>query len=67
MKNYKNLLVAFILGAVFVVFIYHAYVVYQVRAVTIQNAAQIEQIILFLNGGAPADTAASAPATATEE
>ncbi len=65
MKNNKNIIVAFILGAIFVIFIYHAYVVYQVRSLTIQNNAQIQQIVQFLNGavGPTADTAAPAQAT----
>ncbi|MCE9628989.1 MAG: hypothetical protein K8Q91_03270 [Candidatus Vogelbacteria bacterium] len=68
MKNNKNIVVAFILGAIFVVFVYHAYMVYQVRSLTIQNNAQIQQIVQFLNGAVgpaastPATTQASTPA-----
>ncbi len=68
MKNNKSIIVAFILGAIFVVFVYHAYVVYQVRSLAIQNNAQIQQIVQFLNGavqpptGAAASTQASTPA-----
>ena len=54
MKNmkYKGLIGAFIAGALVVIFTYHAYTVYQVRAITINNANQIQAIINVLNGAA---------------
>jgi hypothetical protein len=56
--KYKSLLCAFVAGALFVIFVYHAYTVYQVRAITIQNANQIQAIINALNGSATGATSA---------
>ena len=46
-KN-KNLGVAFIAGILVAIFVGHAYIVYQTRAMTIQNTNDIAQIASFL-------------------
>lgn len=61
---------AFIAGALFVIFVYHAYTVYQVRTITINNANQIQAIINVLNGAAAGQSAATpvvTPAADTAE
>ncbi len=67
MKNmkYKGLIGAFIAGALVVIFGYHAYTVYQVKTITIQNANQIQAIINVLNG-ATGGSGASVPTPAVE-
>ena len=59
----KQVITAFILGIVVAIFIGHAYVVYQTRALAIQNRADVIDIISFINqatGGAPATGAPTA-------
>ena len=46
-KN-KNLVGAFVLGILFAIFVGHAYIVYQTRAITLQNSNDIAQIAAFL-------------------
>ncbi|OHA58828.1 MAG: hypothetical protein A2571_00380 [Candidatus Vogelbacteria bacterium RIFOXYD1_FULL_44_32] len=46
-KN-KSVIIAFILGVLFAIFVAHAYVVYQTRALALQNRADIAQIATFL-------------------
>ena len=48
-----NLVGAFIGGALFVVFLYHAFTVYQIRAVTIQNRADLDAIINLIKANSP--------------
>ncbi|MDQ5958103.1 MAG: hypothetical protein QG665_451 [Patescibacteria group bacterium] len=47
LKN-KNVVIAFVLGIVFAIFVAHAYMVYQTRALALQNRADIAQIATFL-------------------
>ena len=46
-KN-KSVVTAFILGIIFAVFLAHAYMVYQTRALAIQNSNAIAQIVSYL-------------------
>ncbi len=62
-KN-KSVVIAFILGIVFAVFLAHAYMVYQTRALAVQNANDIAQIASFLQQ-ATGQTPVSAPAVET--
>lgn len=45
----KKTVTAFILGIIVALFVVHAYTVYQVRDITLQNQAAIAQIIDFIN------------------
>jgi hypothetical protein len=49
LKN-KSVVTAFVLGIVFAIFIGHAYMVYQTRALAIQNSSDIAAIAAFLRG-----------------
>ena len=55
----KQVMTAFIFGILFAVFIGHAYMVYQIRALTLQNSADITAIGSFLEqatGSTPVTT-----------
>ncbi len=66
LKN-KSVIIAFILGIVFAVFVAHAYVIYQTRALALQNRADIAQIASFLQQATGASPVTPAPATTTDE
>ncbi len=51
-KSKKQIITAFILGAIVAVFGFHAYFLYQIRQQVIQNTASIQQIVNFLNQNA---------------
>ncbi len=45
----KSVVIAFVLGIIFAVFVGHAYTVYQLRAVVFQTQADLAGVIQFLN------------------
>lgn len=56
----KNVVVAFVLGIIFAVFVGHAYTVYQLRALVFQHDVVLRQIVEMINladqaaqGGSP--------------
>jgi len=51
-KN-KSYITGFILGIVFVIFLYHAFTVYQVRALAVQNRADLDAIIGLIQANNP--------------
>ena len=66
LKN-KSVIIAFVLGIIFAVFLAHAYMVYQTRALAVQNANDIAEIASFLQQAtgqtpvAPAEEISSDP------
>ena len=45
----KKTITAFILGVIIALFVIHAYTVYQVRSIALQNQAAVGRIIDFIN------------------
>jgi len=70
-----RMLTGFVLGAIVVVFLFHAYMVYQTRALALNNRATLNEITTFLNqavggnsqAGPVTDTGAGEPAVNFEE
>ncbi len=65
-KN-KNVVIAFVLGIVFAIFVAHAYMVYQTRALALQNRADIAQIATFLQQATGATPVAQDPVSTSKE
>lgn len=49
MKFNRQFIVAFVSGLLMAIFLFHAYTVYTIRAVTIQNQATLAQVVGFIN------------------
>ena len=64
-KN-KSVIIAFVLGVVFAIFLGHAYIVYQTRALAVQNRADIAEIASFLQQ-ATGQTPVATPAGTDKE
>lgn len=54
----KNIIITAVISVLVTVFCFHAYELYQIRAVTLQNTQAIQQIADFLNKGIEAQKVA---------
>lgn len=47
--NNKHIIIAFILGAITLAFVYHAYNFYSIRQIVVQHEIALQQIVSIIN------------------